>query len=65
MNIIIITFADWAAEVWVSDRVGTLDRRTLFLTANNISSLQQTQCMKKNQSLKTAIGACLVKAFEG
>lgn len=41
MDIITITFADWAAEVWVSDRVGALDRRTLFLMANNISSLQQ------------------------
>lgn len=62
MNIIIITFADWAAEVWVPDRVGALDRRTFFFMANNISSLQQ---IKKNQSLKTALVACLVKAFKG
>lgn len=60
---IIITLADWAAEVWVSDRVGALDRRTLFLMANNISSLQQIR--KKIRVFKTALGACLVKAFEG
>lgn len=63
MNIIIITFADWAAEVWVSDRVGALDRRTLFLTANNISSLQQTQCIKKKSEFENSLRWMLSQGF--
>lgn len=36
-----ITFADWTAELWVSNRIGALNRRALLFTANNIPTLKK------------------------